>query len=47
MNVTQQLAEFVVRARFEDVPANAVHEAKRSLLHWIGVAVGGSHEQSA
>lgn len=46
MNVTQQLAEFVVRAKFEDVPHNVAHEAKRSLLHWIGVAVGGSREQS-
>lgn len=46
MNVTQQLAEFVVRAKFEDVPQTVAHEAKRSLLHWIGVAVGGSREQS-
>ncbi|MGZ5146640.1 MAG: MmgE/PrpD family protein, partial [Burkholderiales bacterium] len=46
INVTRTLAEFVVASRFEDIPDNAVHEAKRALLHWIGCAVGGSHEQS-
>ena len=45
-NVTQTLAQFVVASRFEAIPDNVVHEAKRALLHWIGVAVGGSHEQS-
>jgi 2-methylcitrate dehydratase PrpD len=45
-NVTRTLAQFVVASRFEDMPDNVVHEAKRALLHWIGCAVGGSHEQS-
>jgi 2-methylcitrate dehydratase PrpD len=45
-NVTRTLAQFVVASRFEDMPHNVVHEAKRALLHWIGCAVGGSHEQS-
>ena len=46
VNVTRTLAQFVVASRFEDMPDDAVHEAKRALLHWIGCAVGGSHEQS-
>ncbi len=46
INVTRTLADFVSRSRFEDMPAPVVHEAKRALLHWIGCAVGGSHEQS-
>lgn len=46
INVTRTLAQFVVASRFEDMPDNVVHEAKRALLHWIGCAVGGSHEQS-
>jgi 2-methylcitrate dehydratase PrpD len=46
VNVTRTLAQFVVASRFEDMPDNVVHEAKRALLHWIGCAVGGSHEQS-
>ena len=45
-NVTRPLAEFVADSRFEDMPDDAVHEGKRALLHWIGCAVGGSHEQS-
>jgi 2-methylcitrate dehydratase PrpD len=46
VNVTRTLAQFVVDSRFDDVPTCAVHEARRALLHWIGCAVGGSHEQS-
>jgi 2-methylcitrate dehydratase PrpD len=46
INVTRTLAEFVVASRFADLPDHVVHEAKRALLHWIGCAVGGSHEQS-
>lgn len=46
VNVTRSLAEFVVNTKAGDVPDNVVHEAKRSLLHWIGCAIGGSHERS-
>jgi len=45
-SVTRVLAELVAASRFEDIPDDAVHEAKRALLHWIGCAVGGSHEES-
>jgi 2-methylcitrate dehydratase PrpD len=43
---TQQLAEFIVAHRYEDLPATTVHEAKRSLLNWLGVAVGASHHET-
>jgi 2-methylcitrate dehydratase PrpD len=46
LNVTRTLAQFVVDSRFEAIPEPVVHEAKRALLHWIGCAVGGSHERS-
>ena len=46
LNVTRTLAQFVVDSRFEEIPQPVVHEAKRALLHWIGCAVGGSHERS-
>jgi len=45
-NVTRTLAEFVVESRFDAIPEPVMHEAKRALLHWIGCAVGGSHERS-
>jgi len=45
-NVTRTLAQFVVDSRLEAIPEAVKHEAKRALLHWIGCAVGGSHERS-
>lgn len=44
--VTRTLARFVVTSKPDDVPATAVHEAKRSLLHWIGCSIGGSRHES-
>ncbi len=44
-NVTHTLARYLVNARFEDLPANVKKEGTRTLLNWVGVAVGGSgHE---
>ena len=40
--VTQTLARFLVESRERDFPADAVHEAKRAFLHWIGCAIGGA-----
>ncbi|MFQ5826945.1 MAG: MmgE/PrpD family protein, partial [Dehalococcoidia bacterium] len=39
--LTQQLADFVVEARYEDLPQAVVHEAKRILLDSIGCALAG------
>ena len=44
--VTRTLARFVVASKPDDVPAAAAHEAKRSLLHWIGCSIGGSCHES-
>lgn len=41
MEVTRQLARYVIESRFEDIPAAARREALRSLLNWTGCAVGG------
>lgn len=46
MGPTQTLAEFVVNHRYEDLPGPVIHEGKRSLLNWLGVAVGGAHHPS-
>ena len=44
-DVTRTLARYVVNARYEDLPANVRREGTRTLLNWVGVAVGGSgHE---
>ena len=43
--VTATLAEFVVGARFEDLPREVRREAARTLVNWVGGCVGGaSHE---
>ncbi len=43
-DVTRQLARFVVESRWADVPEPVRHEAKRSLLNWLGTALGGCND---
>ena len=42
MEVTETLAKFVVQHQGADVPGRVRHEAARTLLNWVGCAVGGS-----
>ncbi|MDB5990388.1 MAG: 2-methylcitrate dehydratase [Herbaspirillum sp.] len=44
--VTKTLASYIVNARYEDLPANVRKEGARTLLNWVGVAVGGSHHET-
>ncbi|MDE1194829.1 MAG: MmgE/PrpD family protein [Pseudomonas sp.] len=44
--VTHILARYLVNARYEDLPANVRKEGTRTLLNWVGVAVGGSHHET-
>jgi 2-methylcitrate dehydratase PrpD len=44
--VTRILAHYLVNARYEDLPANVRKEGTRTLLNWVGVAVGGSHHET-
>src|SRR5215470_5533398 len=44
--LTRQLAKFIVSTRFDDIPETVRHEAKRTLLNWIGCAVGGCREDT-
>jgi 2-methylcitrate dehydratase PrpD len=44
MQETRALATYVVNSRFEEIPQNVRHEAKRALLNGLGCAVGGSRE---
>lgn len=45
-NVTRDLARFVVQSRFEDIPAAACREAKRSVVNWMGCALGGARHEA-
>jgi 2-methylcitrate dehydratase PrpD len=44
--VTKILASYIVSARYEDLPTNVRQEGLRTLLNWVGVAVGGSHHET-
>ncbi|MDO8670013.1 MAG: MmgE/PrpD family protein [Dehalococcoidia bacterium] len=46
MGVTEELATFASTLQFDRLPAPVVHEAKRSVLDWFGVALGGSHHEA-
>jgi 2-methylcitrate dehydratase PrpD len=42
-DVTRTLARYVVAAKYDDLPLNVRKEGVRTLLNWVGVAIGGSH----
>ncbi|MBN3761848.1 MmgE/PrpD family protein [Burkholderia sp. Ac-20365] len=44
--VTRILADFIVKTRYQDLPADARKEGVRTLMNWVGVAVGGSHDET-
>jgi 2-methylcitrate dehydratase PrpD len=44
--VTRILARYIVNARAADMPANVRREGRRTLLNYVGVAVGGSRHQT-
>ncbi len=41
--ISQQIAEFAVKLKYEDLPENVVHEVKRYLYDSVGCAYGGYH----
>jgi 2-methylcitrate dehydratase PrpD len=45
-DVTRTLAHYLVTAQYDDLPANVRKEGVRTLLNWVGVAIGGSHHQT-
>ncbi len=46
MEVTKTLAGFIVNHRYADIPQKVRHEAARSLLNWVGCAVGASRHET-
>jgi 2-methylcitrate dehydratase PrpD len=46
MEVTKTLAQFVIDSQYGDIAKPVKHEAVRSVLNWLGCAVGGSHHET-
>ena len=44
--VTSILANYIVAAKLDDMPADVLHQAKRTFLNFIGCAVGGALDDS-
>jgi 2-methylcitrate dehydratase PrpD len=45
-DVTRRLARYVVSAQSADLPDGVRQEARRTLLNWVGCAVGGSRHET-
>lgn len=45
-DVTRLLASYVAASRYEDIPSVVRKEARRSLLNWMGCAIGGSRHET-
>src|SRR5437588_9920770 len=45
-DLTRKLARFILSARFQDLPDTVRHEGARTLLNWVGCAIGGSRHET-
>src|ERR1700693_5690112 len=45
-DLTRKLARFIVSSAFEDLPETVRHEGARTLLNWMGCAIGGSRHET-
>jgi 2-methylcitrate dehydratase PrpD len=45
-DLTQKLSHFIVATRYEDLPDAVRREAKRTLLNWVGCAIGGAPQET-
>src|SRR5262245_17852815 len=45
-DVTRTLARYVLSVRYEDLPEPVRKEARRTLVNWVGCAVGGSRHET-
>jgi 2-methylcitrate dehydratase PrpD len=46
VGVTAELARFLTGTNYDDLPSEVVEESKRSILNWLGVAIGAVHHES-
>jgi 2-methylcitrate dehydratase PrpD len=45
-DVTRMLGHYLVTATYDDLPPNVRKEGVRTLLNWVGVAIGGSRHET-
>jgi 2-methylcitrate dehydratase PrpD len=45
-DATRKLARFILSIRYEDLPETVRHEGARTLLNWVGCAIGGSRHET-
>lgn len=46
MGPTATISQYLSSARYDDLPDSVIHEAKRSFLNWLGVAIGASRHET-
>lgn len=44
--ITRRLAQLLTQSSASDLPAGVVHAAKRSVVNWIGAALGGCRDEA-
>ena len=45
-DLTRALARFIMSSGFDELPAAVRHEGSRTLLNWVGCAIGGSRHET-
>jgi len=45
-DLTRALAQFIISSGFDDLPAPVRHEGSRTLLNWVGCAIGGARHET-
>jgi 2-methylcitrate dehydratase PrpD len=45
--VTEQIARFVAETEIRELPAQVVHQGRRCLVDWLGVAIDGATEEGS
>lgn len=45
-DATRQLANWIVNAKWDDVPQSARYEAVRSIFNWVGCCLGGARHET-
>jgi 2-methylcitrate dehydratase PrpD len=46
LGVSREFSAFAAKLRFEDLPDNVVHEARRGVMDWLGCAIAGSRHST-
>ena len=46
MDITKHLVRYVLGAKPEDIPARVQHDAKRSLINFLGCSIGGAQHET-